>query len=198
MVGLTGSIAMGKSTAAGILRRWHWPIYDADAEVHKLMVAGGAAVAKIAAVFPDVVGPKGVDRAALGRQVFGNTAALKKLEAIIHPMMGAVRRRLFMKAALARKPAMVMDVPLLFETVIERTLDIFVVVTAPAFLQRQRAMARPGMTEERFRSIHARQTPDAIKRKLADLIVPSGLGKREALRRLLALRKLTRKPFSVS
>jgi dephospho-CoA kinase len=187
---------MGKSTAAAILRRWHWPIYDADAEVHKLLVAGGAAVPKIAAAFPDVVGPKGVDRAALGRQVFGNAQALRRLEGIIHPMMGAVRRRLFMKAALNRRSAVVLDVPLLFETVVERTLDIFVVVTAPAFLQRQRAIARPGMTDERFRSILARQTPDAVKRQLGELIVPSGLGKREALRRLLPLRKLPRRHSS--
>jgi len=183
---------MGKSTAASILRRWGWPVYDADAEVHKLMVAGGAAVAKIQAAFPDVVGPKGVDRTALGKAVFGNPAALKKLEGIIHPMMGGVRRRLFFQAALNRRPAVVLDVPLLFETVVERTIDIIVVVTAHGFLQQQRAMARPGMTVERFRGILARQTPDHVKRRHAELLVPSGLGKREALRHLLRLRKLAR------
>jgi dephospho-CoA kinase len=190
ILGLTGSIAMGKSTAAAILRRLHLPVFDADAEVHRLMKPGGAALEPIAKNFAGVVGPGGVDRTALGKAVFGNPKALAKLESILHPMVGRARRRFLMRAALNRQPAVVLDVPLLFETAGWRACDVVVVVTAPAFLQRQRTMARPGMTADRMKGILARQTPDSLKRHHADFVVPSGLGKRETLRRLLRLRKV--------
>ena len=190
VIGLTGSIAMGKSTAASMLRCMHWPIFDADAEVHRLMKPGGAALPAIAQAFDNVIGPKGVDRAALGQAVFGNPRALERLERIVHPMVATARRRFFLHAALAGQQIVVIDVPLLFETFRDRGCDVIVVVSAPAFLQRQRALARAAMTEERLAGILSRQTPDFLKRRLADLVVPSGLGKREALRRLLRLRKV--------
>lgn len=187
---------MGKSTAAGLLRHLNWPVFNADAAVHTLMVAGGAAVPLIAAAFDNVVGPRGVDRVALGQRVFGDTVALKRLEKIIHPMVRKMHRQFYMKAALNRCPAVILDVPLLFEGHGERNCDTVVVVSAPAFLQRQRAMARPGMTDAKLKGILARQTPDYIKRRRADIVVPTGLGKREALRRLLALRKVARSKFN--
>jgi dephospho-CoA kinase len=190
--GLTGSIAMGKSTAANLLRRLNWPVFNADAAVHRLMVAGGAAVPLIAAAFNNVIGPRGVDRVELGRRVFGDPDALRRLEKIIHPMVRREHRRFYMKAALNRFPAVIIDVPLLFEGGGDRNCDSVVVVSAPAFLQRQRAMARPGMTAAKLNGILAQQMPDYIKRRRADIVVPSGLGKREALRRLLALRKVVR------
>jgi len=190
IIGLTGSIAMGKSTASAMLSRLNWPVFDSDAAVHRLMSPGGAALQPIAKVFDNVVGPGGVDRAALGKAVFGNPTALARLEAIVHPMVSAARHGFLLQAALNRRKAVVLDVPLLFETIRERSYDVIVVVTAPAFLQHQRAMARPGMTPARLKSILSRQTPDHIKRRLGDLVVPSGLGKREALRRLLTLRKV--------
>jgi dephospho-CoA kinase len=193
LIGLTGSIAMGKSTAANLLLRMNWPVFNADTEVHKLMAAGGDAVAAIAAAFDGVVDQRGVDRIKLGQKVFGDTAALKRLEAIIHPMVRKKHRQFYMTAALNGVPAVVIDVPLLFEGHGEKNCDIVVVVSAPAFLQRQRAMARPGMNDAKLKGILARQMPDHIKRARADLVVPSGLGKREALRRLLALRKVVRR-----
>jgi dephospho-CoA kinase len=187
---LTGSIAMGKSTAASLLRRLKWPVFDADAEVHRLMIPGGVALPAIAAAFPHVVGPKGVDRKALGEAVFGNPVALAKLEAIIHPLVAIARRHFLFEAALNRRPAVVLDVPLLFEGGAVRGCDVIVVTTAPAFLQRQRALARPGMSVNRLKGILARQTPDDIKRRYADVVIQSGLGRRQALRGLSPLRKL--------
>ena len=183
---------MGKSTAAQLLRQMNWPVLNADTEVHRLMVAGGAAVPLIAEAFDNVVGPDGVDRAELGRRVFGDPDALRRLEGIVHPMVRKMHRRFYTKAAINRIPAVILDVPLLFEGGGDRNCDLIVVVTAPAFLQRQRAMARPGMTADKLKGILARQTPDFIKRRRADIVVPSGLGKREALHRLLALRKVVR------
>jgi dephospho-CoA kinase len=122
--------------------------------------------------------------------VFGNPDALRRLERIVHPMVGDQRHHFFLKATLMRQRTVVLDVPLLFEAGRVRGCDAIVVVTAPAFLQRQRALARPGMAADRLKNILARQTPDAIKRRYADLVVPSGLGKREALRRLRRLRTL--------
>lgn len=185
---------MGKSTTAKMLRRLGWPVFDADAEVHRLTGAGGAAVGPVAAAFPDVVGPKGVDRQALGQAVFGNSAALGRLESILHPMVGGARRKFFLQAALRREPVVVLDVPLLFETGAHLTADVVAVASAPAFLQSQRAMARKGMTADRLKGILARQTADHTKRRQAFVVIPTGLGRRESLRRLSALRHLGRKP----
>jgi dephospho-CoA kinase len=177
ILGLTGSVGMGKSTAAAMLRRMGVPVYDADAAVHRMMRRGGSAVAQVAAAFPGVEKNGAIDRAALGQRVFGDEAALKRLEAIIHPRVRADEHA-FLAAMRRRKAALVvMDVPLLFESGRDQRYDATMVVTAPAFLQRARVLARPGMTPARFVAINSRQLPDAEKRRRADFIVPSGLGR---------------------
>jgi len=177
ILGLTGSVGMGKSTAAAMLRRMGVPVYDADAAVHRMMRRGGIAVAKVAAAFPGVECDGAIDRSALGKLVFGNEPAMKRLEGIIHPLVREDEKA-FLAAHRRRKTALVvMDVPLLFESGRQKRYDATMVVTAPAFLQRARVMARPGMTEARFAAIQARQMPDVEKRKRADFVVPSGLGR---------------------
>ena len=191
ILGLTGSVGMGKSTAAAMLKRMGVPVYDADAAVHHMMQRGGIAVANVAAVFPGVERQGAIDRAALGKLVFGNEPAMKRLEAIIHPLVREDEKA-FLAAHRRRKTALVvMDVPLLFESGREKRYDATMVVTAPGFLQRARVMARPGMTEARFAAIKARQMPDVEKRKRADFVVPSGLGRAVTWQGLRAvLRKL--------
>ncbi|HVO01207.1 MAG TPA: dephospho-CoA kinase [Candidatus Cybelea sp.] len=194
VLGLTGSIGMGKSNAAATLKRMGVPVHDADRVVHRLMAKGGAAVAAVAAAFPGVVKDGAVDRAALGKIVFADSAALKRLEAILHPLvqreesqfLGAARRR--------HAKVAVLDIPLLYETRGEIRCDAVLVVTAPQFLQDQRVLRRPGMSRQRLKEIVMRQMPDAEKRKRADFVVQTGLGKR-ASRVALArvLRKVTRK-----
>ncbi len=191
ILGLTGSVGMGKSTAATMLKRMGVPVYDADAAVHRMMRRGGIAVAKVAAAFPGVERDGAIDRAALGKLVFGNEPAMKRLEAIIHPLVREDEKA-FLAAHRRRKtPLVVMDVPLLFESGRQKRYDATIVVTAPPFLQRARVMARPGMSPARFAAIMARQMPDEEKRKRADFIVPSGLGRAVTWRGLRAvLRKL--------
>jgi len=187
--GLTGSIGMGKTTAASLLRRLGLPVHDADATVHRLLAPGGRAVAAIDAAFPGVVKDGGVDRQELGRRVFGNDPALKRLEAIVHPLVRAEERRFLSIMARRRVRRVVLDIPLLFESGGTARCDAVLVVSAPAFLQRHRVLRRPGMTEEKFAAILARQLPDPIKRRRADGIIPSGRGRAvtwRALRSLLA------------
>jgi dephospho-CoA kinase len=178
VIGLTGSIGMGKSEAARMLRQAGIPVIDADAEVHKLLARGGRAVAPIEAAFPGVVKDGAVDRPALGARVFGDDAALKRLERIIHPMLGSGERAFMARAARNRQPVVARDVPLLFETGGEKRCDMVLVVSAPKHIQTHRVLSRPGVTLERLEQIRAKQTPDAIKRRRADHILPSGLGKR--------------------
>jgi dephospho-CoA kinase len=187
VLGLTGSVGMGKSTAAAMLRRLGVPVHDADATVHRLMARGGPAVAAVAKAFPDVRRKDGgIDRTALGRRVFADAKALQRLERILHPLVRQSQRR-FLDAARARRaPLVVLDVPLLFEGGGAALCDKVMVVSAPPAVQRARVMARPGMTEARFRAILAKQMPDREKRRRADYIVPSGLG------RALTYRKLKR------
>ena len=194
LVGLTGSIGMGKSTAAEALKRLGLPVHDADAAVHRLLAPGGGAVAAVLAAFPEAGAPDGgIDRRKLGVQVFGDGAALKRLEAILHPLVGAAKRRFLAAAARRRRRVVVLDVPLLYETGGERACDAVLVVSAPRFLQRQRVMARPGMTLEKFRGILAKQMPDAEKRRRTPYVVPTGLGRRVSLDRLrAALRDIDR------
>lgn len=184
ILGLTGSIGMGKSTAATLLRRQGIPVHDADAVVHRLLARGGAAVPTIAACFPDVIVDGAVNRAALGAKVFGNDAALGKLERIIHPMVRAATDRFLKNAARQGRRLVVLDIPLLFESKSQRRCDSVLVVSAPAVVQRQRVLQRPGMTPEKFAAIVARQTPDHEKRRRADFVIPSGLGKALTNRRL--------------
>lgn len=189
IVGLTGSIGMGKSTAAKILRQMGVPVYDADAAVHALQAPGGAALPPIEAAFPGVVKNGVLDRQALGARVFGNKEALRRLEAIVHPLVGQ-RQRAFLKRA-ARRGArlVVLDIPLLFEGRGERRTDAVMVVSAPSFLQRRRVLARPGMNEEKFAGILRQQVPDTLKRAKADVVIPTGQGlapTRAALRQAVA------------
>ena len=187
VLGLTGSIGMGKSTASAMLRRLGVPMHDADASVHTLTGKGGAAVPLIEAAFPGTVKEGAVDRQALGQAVFGDPAALKRLERILHPLVGGLRDRFLARSRREGRRIVGLDVPLLLETGGERNCDVVVVVSAPAFLQRARVLARPGMTEEKLTGILSRQMPDAEKRRRADVVVPSGLGRAETYRVLSRL-----------
>jgi dephospho-CoA kinase len=189
VIGLTGGIGMGKSTAATTFRRLRVPVFDADAAVHELQGKGGRAVAPIAAAFPGTVEGGQVDREALRRAVLGNPAALKRLERIVHPLVRDAERRFLAAARRRAEPLVVLDIPLLFETKGQGRCDLVVVVTAPAAVQRWRVLRRPGMTEERLRYILARQTSDREKRRRADVVVPTGLSRHAAQR---AIRKLVR------
>lgn len=187
ILGLTGSVGMGKSTAAAMLQRMRVPVFDADAAVHRMMERSGGAVAAVAKAFPGVERAGAIDRAALGRRVFGDAAALKRLEAIIHPRVREDERAFLAAMRRRRARLVVMDVPLLFESGREKRYDATLVITAPAFLQHARVLARPGMTPARLAAIKDRQMPDAEKRRRADFIVPSGLGRAVTWRRLQAV-----------
>ncbi len=168
---------MGKSTAAFMLKHMGIPVFDSDASVHQLTAAEGRALAAIKKVFPSVVTKTGIDRAAMGNIAFKDRAALSELETILHPMVRDDRHRFLLKHAMLKTTCVVLDVPLLFEGGINKICDVIFVVSAPFFLQRQRALSRTGMTEEKFMNILKRQVPDAEKRKLADVIINSGMGK---------------------
>lgn len=173
-VGLTGSIGMGKSTTSAFFREAGIPVHDADAAVHRLYA--GDAVAPIEAAFPGVTVDGRVDRARLGAVVLKDAEALKRLEAIIHPLVGGAEKA-FRDAARARGHTMVvLDIPLLLETGGERRVDAVAVVSAPAAIQRDRVMARPGMTADKLEAILARQMPDAEKRRRAHFVIESGFG----------------------
>lgn len=192
IVGLTGSIGMGKSTALAMLKRMGVPVYDADAAVHAIQGPGGVALPAIEKAFPGAVKSGVLDRQALGAQVFGNREALRRLEAIVHPMVGQRQRTFLKRASFRRAPLVVLDIPLLFEGLGERRVDATLVVSAPKFLQRRRVMARPGMTTERLDGILRQQVPDAVKRRKATIVIPTGLGlapTRAALVRALAALK---------
>jgi len=191
VLGLTGSIGMGKSTAAAMLSRMGVPVHDSDAAVHRLLAVGGAAVAPIDRAFPGVVRDGAVDRMALGRIVFADPAQLRRLEAIVHPLVRGSSRAFLARHRLRRTPVVVLDIPLLFEKGNERHCDRVIVVTAPAFLQRQRVMRRTGMTEAKFRGTLRQQTPDAVKRRRADWVVPTGLGRGFTWRRLASILRTT-------
>jgi dephospho-CoA kinase len=185
VIGLTGSIGMGKSTVAGMFRRMRVPVFDADACVHALQAPGGAALPAIEAAFPGTTSGEGLDRARLGAVVFGDPAALKRLEAIIHPMVGAAQAAFL--ARYRRKAMVVLDIPLLFEKGGSARVDTIVVVSAPAEVQRARVLARPGMTPAKFDAILAQQLPDAEKRARADIVIPTGSGWHTTWRAVRAL-----------
>ncbi len=193
-IGLTGSIGMGKSTAAAMLRRLGAPMFDADSEVHRLLGPGGAAVAAVEREFPGVRDESGgIARPRLGAQVFGKPEALRRLERILHPAVRAAEWRFVARGRARRLPLIVLDIPLLFETRADALCDAIIVVSAPRWLQRQRVMRRPGMTPARLASILAAQMPDREKRRHADFVVETGLGRGLTLRRLAgALRMLRR------
>ncbi|MGV2494647.1 dephospho-CoA kinase [Pelagerythrobacter aerophilus] len=172
IVGLTGSIGMGKSTVAGMFERAGVPVFDADAEVRRMQGPDGTLVPAIEAAFPGSTGPEGVRRQALGAQVFGDSEALARLEGIVHPAVAA-RRKEFL-AQHAGAPLVVFDIPLLFEKGGHAQVDAIVVVSAPADVQRERVLRRPGMTAEKFAQILALQVPDEEKRARADHVIDTG------------------------
>jgi dephospho-CoA kinase len=185
VLGLTGSIGMGKSTAAGMLRRLGVPLFDADAAVHRLLGPGGDAVAAVEQAFPGVRDDTGaIDRHRLGMRVFGDPAALRRLEAILHPMVRQAETRFVRRAEARRERLVVLDIPLLYETGAPERCDYVLVVSAPARVQRERVMRRPGMTDSRLASILRAQMPDREKRRRADFVVPTGLGRGLTFRRL--------------
>lgn len=173
ILGLTGSIGMGKSAVAQMLREQGVPVFDADAVVHRLQGPGGALLPAIEAAFPGTTGAAGVDRGKLGALVFGDAAALSRLERIVHPAVAAARESFLIEHA--AQPLVVFDIPLLYEKGHEAGLDAVAVVSAPADVQRARVLARPGMTPEKFAQILALQVPDAEKRARADHVIDTGL-----------------------
>ncbi len=186
VLGLTGSIGMGKSTTARLFAEEGVPVWDADAAVHRLYQ--GPAVARMAALFPASVVDGQVDRAVLRDWIARDATALSQIEAVIHPLVAADREAFIARAARAREPLVVLDIPLLFETGADATVDATLVVTAPPDVQRARVLARPGMTEERFEAMLARQLPDAEKRTRATHVIETLTidGARDAVRSLIA------------
>jgi dephospho-CoA kinase len=170
ILGLTGSLGMGKSTAAKFFAEEGVPVHDADAVVHRLY--DGEATAAIEAAFPGTTAGGTVDRGRLGAHLIAHPGDFKRLEAIVHPLVQAAEKTFL--AAHADAPVVVLDIPLLYETAAEARCDAVVVVSAPPDIQRTRVFNRPGMTDERFESIISRQVPDAVKRERADFIVDSG------------------------
>jgi dephospho-CoA kinase len=185
LVGLTGSIGMGKTETARMFARLGIPVYDSDAAVHRLYEPGGAAVTAIDQAFPGVVTDGRVDRALLSKQLAGNDVAFKRLEAIVHPLVAEDQRRFLESARDAEM--VVQDIPLLFETGGHRRMDAVVVVSAPAELQRSRVLARPGMTAEKLDQILSRQMPDAEKRAQAHFVVETGKGLDHAFEQVKAI-----------
>ncbi len=173
ILGLTGSIGMGKSTVAAMFAGAGVPVFDADAEVRRMQRPGGELVPAIEAEFPGSTGPEGVKREALGAQVFGDKAALARLEAIVHPAVAAKRQAFLIEHSGA--PMVVFDIPLLFEKGGSEAVDKVIVVSAPADVQRRRVLARAGMTPEKFSHILELQVPDAEKRARADYVIDTGL-----------------------
>lgn len=193
ILGLTGSIGMGKSTAAAMFRLLGVPVHDSDAAVHRLLAEDGAAVAAVEAAFPGVARDGRVDRQRLAARVFGDPEALERLERILHPKVRQATLEFLKQQARARRPIVVLDIPLLFETGGERLCDAVVVVSAPAAVQAARVLSRPGMTRERFGAILAKQMSDREKRRRADFVVSTGASKRETLRRISGLVKVMRR-----
>jgi dephospho-CoA kinase len=187
VIGLTGGIGMGKSTAAQVFRRARLPVFDADAAVHRLQARGGRAVRAIGAAFPGSVVDNAVDRARLRAAVLGKPDALKRLEAILHPMVRQEEHAFLARARRARAPAAVLDVPLLLETGGHRRVDMIVVVSAPRAVQTHRVRQRRRMSAADIDAVIARQMPDRDKQRYANIVVRTGLSRHHALR---ALRRL--------
>lgn len=189
LVGLTGSIGMGKSATAKLIAEEGVPVYDADAAVHGLYAKGGAAVAPIGAAFPGCVKDGAIDRDALSKMVVGQPDEMKRLEAIIHPLVRQVQLDWLKAQGEAGASMVVLDIPLLFETKAEKNFHEIIVVSAPADVQRARVLERPGMSEEKLDGILARQVPDTVKREGADFIIETSGGLEDAraqVRKVLA------------
>ena len=193
VIGLTGSIGMGKSTAVIMLRRMGMPVHDADAAVHDLIGPGGGAVQEIGKAFRGVVRNGVVDRKRLGDKVFKDPAARARLEAILHPRVRRAARDFIKQQMRLGRGIVVLDIPLLFETGGERLCDAVIVVSAPRLVQEQRVLSRPGMTRDKFNGILAAQLSDANKRRRADFVVETGLSKGHTLRQLTAIVRMLRR-----
>jgi dephospho-CoA kinase len=187
LIGLTGSIGMGKSETAKMFARHGVPVVDSDATVHALYEKGGAAVELVGTAFPGVVVDGRVDRERLSREVVGKPEAIKKLEAIVHPLVGQAQRGFMEGAAASGAKMIVLDIPLLFETGGHARVDVVVVVSAPADMQRERVLARPGMTPEKLDAILLKQMPDAHKRERADFVVDTSKGLAHAEAQVVAI-----------
>jgi dephospho-CoA kinase len=196
IIGLTGSIAMGKSTVSQMFEDEGVPVFDADDAVHMLQGPNGALVKEIESAFPGTTGPKGVDRQALGAAVLGDKEKLAKLESIVHPAVAAMRAD-FLKTHQG-KPMIVFDIPLLFEKGGHNKVDHIVVVSAPADVQRARALARPNMSVEKFEQILKLQTPDAEKRAHADSVIDTGVAIEQTRAQVRALIKKLREGLADS
>lgn len=197
--GLTGSIGMGKSTAAKFLRRFNIPVHDADQTVHEFLRAGGAAVAILAKIFPETVraGDKGpyIDRKALGQVIFADPAQRIRLESILHPLVRQSEENFLRRQARRRQPIVVLDIPLLFETGAERRCDATITVVCSDYLQAQRVLRRSGMTPKLLSEIRAAQIHAQKKRRMADVVIPTGRALGYSLRAVRrALQKLRHKP----
>ncbi len=184
VLGLTGSIGMGKTTTAQAFKTRGVPVFDSDLAVHKLLAAGGDAVELVARRFPESLKSRAIDRAALGTAVFADPAALRDLEGILHPLVRRHQSRFLAISARRRLPVVVLDVPLLFETAAERRCDFVAVVSANPVAQARRVLSRAGMTRKKFSSVLERQMPDHEKRKRADFVIRTDRGKRYAFRQV--------------
>ncbi len=193
ILGLTGSIGMGKTTAAKMFASFGTPVFDADRAVHGLIGEGGEAAGAVGAAFPAAVCGGVVDREALGALVFKGGDALSALEGILHPLVGRAEKNFLKRQSRAGRKLVVLEIPLLYETGAEKRCDGVVVVSAPPFVQEQRVLRRPAMTPARFNAILARQMADGEKRRRADFIVETGLGRRHALRRIGKIVRVTRR-----
>lgn len=191
VIGLTGSIGMGKSVTASLLMNLGVPVHDSDAAVHLALSPKGEAFKDVIKTFPSAHDKKNnrIDRAALGKIVFSKPAEREKLEAIVHPHVWASQRKFINAAKQRGEKIVVLDIPLLFETGAEKKCDYVICVTAPDFLQRQRVLNRPGMTEERFKNILKNQIPDHEKRKRANIVIHTGLGRAQTLQSLKKMLK---------
>ena len=194
VIGLTGGIGMGKSTAATAFRRARLPVFDADAAVRALQAPGGAALPAIAALLPDVVRDGVLDRAALRRAVAADPALLRSLERIVHPLVRAAQARFLARARRRGASIAVLDVPLLLETGSERACDLVLVVSAPPALQLDRVRRRRGMSEAEASALIARQMPDREKRRRADLVIRTGLSRGHGLAQISRLLARLRRP----
>lgn len=193
LIGLTGSIGMGKSATAQMFREEGVRVYDADAAVHAIYEKGGAAVEPVGAAFPGVVVDGAINRDLLSKAVLNDAEALKRLEAIVHPLVGAAQLDFLVASREAGADLVVLDIPLLFEKGGDKRVDVIVVVSAPAELQRARVLDRPGMTAEKFEAILAKQTPDAEKRARAHHVIDTGAGFEHARAQVRAVLDAIRK-----
>lgn len=186
VLGLTGSIGMGKSTAANLLRQLGIPVHESDTAVHELLGSGGAAVESVRAAFPKVFDNKNneIDRKMLGNIVFHDDEARIRLEGILHPLVRESQEIFKRQARNGNADIVALDIPLLFETGAENRVDYTIVVTAPFFVQRERVLARPHMDEEKFHAILEKQMPDAEKQARADFVVHTGLGMAHTMQEL--------------